>query len=352
MALPQPRAAVRRIPAYKPGGPQDGTEVKIHLASNENPLGPSPGALAAAAGALTRSAIYPDMAGRDLVAGLSSRTAIAPEQIVLGCGSGHLIKLLCEAYLESGTAVLVQDPTFSLYAQYAAAQGAEVLRVAYNAAPPAIPPNVRLIFLCSPHNPTGALLGAHDLQSWIDALPAECLLVLDEAYVHFAASPPDTLAHLMQGAPIAVLRTFSKAYGLAGMRIGALFAPVAVAQAVMAVREPFPLSGPALAAAVAALEDEAHVERSVRTARHGIATLLDRLPPLGLDPLPSEANFVLARLRDGQSADRLVASLSARGILIRSGSSFGLPQHVRISIGTHEQTAALLHELEGVVSHA
>ncbi len=352
--MPEPRPELAALGAYRPGRPE-GTAgaTLVNLAANENPWGPSPGvARRLLSLALHR---YPDMAGEQLLAQLADDWQLGPDELLLGTGSGHLIKCLAEAYVRPGDPVVVCDPTFSLYRADAQLMGGRV------AALPGSGHSVdfsglasfvrrtapRLVFACSPNNPTGDALDAAQVDALCDALPAGSLAVIDEAYVHFAESPADTLGYVRRGAPIAVLRTFSKAYGLAGMRLGVLAAPPGVIADVRRVREPFPASVPALAAAEAAAADKDHLARVIADTRAGRGDLMRELGARGFDVHPGHGNFVWARV-PGASAEGLVLALRREGVLVRDGAGFGVPSHVRVSVGTPAEIAALVQALDRI----
>lgn len=338
----EPRPEVLVLPPYRPGRPEGlpPSSPMVNLAANENAWGPSSAAAERMADVVLQR--YPDMAGQALLQRLSRSWGLCAQQVVLGTGSGHLIKLLAEAYLRPGDRVVTTFPTFSLYASDSRLMGAEVRAlpgdghgVDFSRLPQFVrEAQPRLVFACSPNNPTGDRMDAQTLAALLDAIAPDGLLVLDEAYVHFASDAPDALAHVRAGSPIAVLRTFSKVYGLAALRLGALAAPAEVASAVSRVREPFPASATALAAAEAAVDDAAHVADVVARTRRGRDTLTDGLGARGFPVRPSHGNFVWAQVPGHLPADGLVSLLRQEGVLVRSGSAFGATSHIRVSVGT------------------
>lgn len=341
-----PRPELSHLKSYRPGRPEGYVPQAdtVNLAANENAWGPSRrvSEVLADSGNLAR---YPDMTGLALLERLAPSWRVDIAQLMLGTGSGHLIKCLAETYLQSGDAVAILDPTFSLYGQAARLMGAEVrplpgngesIRfVDYAAWIAEVSP--RLVFLCNPNNPTGDMASDHDFQAIVEALPSQALLVVDEAYVEFARHPADSLSWVRRRAPVAVLRTFSKVYGLAALRLGVLIADAGLIELVGRVREPFPVSSLSIRAGLAALDDRDHVEHVIQNVADGRQHLQQQLQERGWTVNPSEANFVWARPPEPWSADRLVEALRDQGILIRAGSGFGQSSYVRITVGTpHE----------------
>ena len=347
-----PRPELSALPAYRPGRPAGlEDEALTNLAANENAWGPSPAAAASlAAVALHR---YPDMDGPHLLRSLAAAWELREDELVLGTGSGHLIKCLAEAFIRPGDLAITVHPTFSLYASSVALMGGRVShlpgdghQVDFRRLPElAGRLGPRLVFACSPNNPTGDTLDEATLDAMLAALPQDGLLVVDEAYVHFARRPPDALARVRQGERIAVLRTFSKAYGLAALRLGALLAPAAVVGAVRQVREPFPASALAIAAAGAAVLDTAHLERVCRDVASGRRELADALGARGFRVHRGEGNFVWAAVPQGSATD-LTLNLRRQGVLIRDGTGFGAPRHVRVTVGTTPEREALCRALD------
>ncbi|MDA8346822.1 MAG: histidinol-phosphate transaminase [Thermaerobacter sp.] len=350
----EPRPEIQQLPRYRPGRPEGtGSDPAVNLAANENAWGPSP----MVAGCLAELGLhrYPDMAGHQLQGKLSAEWGLASDQLMLGTGSGHLIKCLVEAYVRPGDRVVVTEPTFSLYGVDAQMMGGRVVplpgdghAVLFASLPDFVREvRPRLVFACSPNNPTGDAIDEGQLTELIRALPADGLAVVDEAYVHFADKPADALARVRSGEPIAVLRTFSKAYGLAGLRLGVLAAPPEVIAALLRVREPFPASLPALAAAEAALSDRTHLAQVLAATRGGRDRLERELAARGLRVHPGQGNFVWAQVERGSGAE-LVAALHREGILIRDGAGFGVPSHVRVTVGTPAEIDRLLAALDRI----
>jgi histidinol-phosphate aminotransferase len=356
LLLIEPRPEVQKLPRYSPGRGTTIDASVINLAANESAWGSSPRARAAWL-QWDDGARYPDMAGLMLKERLAARWGVPDARIILGTGSGHLIKCLAEAYLRPGDRVATLFPTFSLYAQGAALMGAQVRRTGGRGhqvhlselgdlvaaeAP-------RLVFLCSPNNPTGDLVPAAVLRRVLEVAGPDTLVVVDEAYRDFAEDGPELAAWLDEWPTLALLRTLSKAYGLAAHRVGALIADATVVDAVSRVREPFPVSGPALAAGAAAVDDEEHRRDVVAAVLEGRRRLQEALRERGWRVNPSQGNFVWTAPPAPWRAEALRDALLARGVLIRHGGSFGVADHVRITIGRPEEEQALLEAIDAVV---
>jgi len=354
---PLARPVLRGVPAYVSGrhepSPRGGQEPAVHLASNENPLGPSPRALQALQRAAADWARYPDDGCAALRQALAERLGVGPEWVLVGAGSTALLKLLAEAYLDPGQRVVYAWPTFPMYRVLARLQGAAEVTVPLDGqgrhdlrGMAEAAAGARLVMVCNPNNPTGTYVSEAELQAFLDRLPSDALVVVDEAYGEFArdAAPdyPDAVRWVREGRRVAVLRTFSKVYGLAGLRVGYLVAPPPVVEAVERVQEPFQVSAPAQQAALAALEDDAHVARTLRLVAEGRDRLQRAAARLGLRTLPSVANFVW--LDTARPAGTVAAELLRRGVRVRPGPEGAT--WVRVSVGTAEQLARFEAALE------
>jgi len=352
MSLPDPRPELWKLPRYQPGRT---AEVALAspaalLASNENAWGPSPAAVQAVTDAAALIHRYPDPGGEQLTARLAERFRLSPEQIVLGDGADQLIRLLALAYLSAGDAALIPRPSFQAYQLAIAVAGGVAVPVALDPdgavdsarMASAVSAATRLVFVCTPNNPTGPAVLAPALREMVVQLASRHVLtVVDEAYQEFV-DPADAfssaLALVRQNLPVVVLRTFSKAYGLAGLRIGWAAGPKAVIDALATVREPFSVNRVALAAAEAALGDTAHLERVVTATRRARRHFLDRAAHLGLIHFSSQSNFVTLRAGDA-GAD--VAGLFAQaGVMVRATEPFGLARHLRVTMGTDQDMEA------------
>lgn len=319
------------------------------LSGNENPLGPSPHALAALHGAARQLQRYPDKDGSALRARLAQRCGVAAAQIVLGNGASELIDLAARALLRAGDEMLLPVPAFPSYRSAAARAGATLVTVPMPAGQcdvealiGRIAAATRLVVLVTPHNPCGTMLAPRDLERLLAALPQQACLLLDEAYREFAeADGRPALASLFEGAQrLFVIRSLSKAYGLAGLRIGYGIADPAFAAQLNALRQPFNTGTLAQCAALAALDDDAHLARSVAHNRAGRDRIERGLAALGVEFTPSQANFVLFH-----AGPRGVDALAARGVLVKCMARFGLPGYARVSVGRDADNARFLTAL-------
>lgn len=360
----QPRRALRSLASYEPGRPIEevqrelGVTDVIKLASNENALGPSPKAVAAIREALGGVHRYPDANGTALRQKLAARLGVAIEQVVLGNGSDELFTLALRAYVEPGDEIVVAEPTFLIYRMAGQAAGAVVRSVPLKqfrydlpAMRRAITPKTRLVFIANPDNPTGTYVTAREVTAFLDGLTDDVLVVFDEAYVELAEVPefPQTIPLARAGRAVLVTRTFSKAYGLSGLRVGYGIAPAPIAAALQKVREPFNVNALAQVAAAAALDDDAHLEATRAYVRAGRQALAQALEALGLRAVPSAANFVLIEV--GAEARAVAQRLLAGGIIVREMSAWRLEGFLRITIGTPDEMARLIAALREIWNH-
>lgn len=319
----------------------------VKLASNENPLGPSPKAVEAVQRAAAKLNTYPDMTGRSLRAKIAAKFGVESDSVILGNGSDELIHLIGLLFLDGpGDQAIVCEPSFSRYDAVTELQDSALVRVPLrpdmsfdldNVAG-AVTPHTKLIFLANPNNPTGTIIPKDQLASFLSRLPNQVVTVLDEAYYEFADGDPEypnSVDLIKQGHQVIGLRTFSKAYGLAGIRIGYGFASMALSDAFNRARSPFNCNALALAAAEAALDDDAFIQRTLEINRRGIERLRVLCSELGYRTYTSHANFLLVDV--GRPADECCTELLHKGIIVRTGSIFGLETCLRISIGTEEE---------------
>lgn len=365
-AGPDVREALARLKPYSPGKPiwevqrEHGLERIVKLASNENPLGPSPLALEAIARSAAELHRYPDADIGGLRQALAAKHGVTPQHIIAGNGADELIKLVAEAYLEDGDEVIVPSPSFTEYEFTGLLMGAVIVQVplkpdfSYDADAilAAVTPRTKLVYVCTPNNPTGTYIPAPQLQRLLDELPAGVLPIVDAAYSHFAAAADysNGLELIRQGRTALMLQTFSKIYGLAGIRIGYAVSQPPVIDALLRVKEPFNVNALAQNAAIAALQDDAHVERTQLMNEAGRAFLTQRLSEQGFFCAPSESNFVLVRL--GPQAKELYEGLLRSGVIVRYAGIWGLPEYVRISVGTQEENERLLEALSALLNGA
>lgn len=351
-------------PRYQPGASEKeverafGVSGAVKLSSNENPLGPSPRAVLAAREGAARLHRYPEDAAEGLRHALARHHEVATEGVVLGNGSGELVSLLVRVFCTSATdEVLVADPSFALYAGEAEAHGARVVRVPLDSGfrfdvdglLRAAGEHTRVCFVCTPNNPTGTHLPAEELDRLVRGLPEHVVLVVDEAYADFVPveERPDGAAALEARSRMAVIRTFSKAHGLAGLRIGYMLATPGVAAGVQRLRLPFNVSSLAQGAALAALADLDHLVETRETVAAGREYLRRELEALGVQCWPSVGSFLLVDL--GCPADPVFRALCRQGVIVRR---LGDPQHLRISVGTREQNERLVAALRSALREA
>lgn len=349
------------IHPYQPGKPVEEVERElgipgaVKLASNENPFPPSEKVLAAIRGALGGLNRYPDGSGYYLRQALAKKHDVSAEAIVLGNGSNELIELLARTFVRPGEEVVIPQPSFVVYPSIVQAVGGTRVVVALKdhridlpRMRRAITTLTKMVFVANPNNPTGTIVTGEEVDKFLDKVPDHVIVVFDEAYYDFAEGPdfPDALGHLRHGKRVVVLRTFSKMAGLAGLRIGYAVADPDCAGLMNRIRQPFNVNTLAQVAALAALEDEAHVERGVGVVREGVRQLSAALDALGVKRVPSRANFIMVELPD---ATRAYEQLLKLGVIVRPLASFGLDRALRITVGTPEENARLIEGLRAVL---
>ena len=347
------REELRDLSPYPAAPPEWGA---VRLCSNENPLGPSPRALEALRRSLSLVHRYPDGSAGSLRQAIARRFGLTPRHVVLGNGSGEVLELAVRAVLRPGEEVVVSHPSFLLYRRLARAHGGREVVVPLRgfehdleALRGAISERTRLVVLDNPNNPTGTSLGRGELDPFVEELPPGVLLILDEAYAEYARRRdfPRSWEYVRRGLRVVVLRTFSKAYGLAGVRVGYGLAPPELAAQMDLLRQPFNVSLLAQEAALAALEDEDHLRRTQRLNASQMSLLEEGLREMGLRFVPSQANFLLVEV--GPEAERVRLALQERGILVRSMAAYDLPHHLRITVGLPEENRRLLAALREVL---
>jgi histidinol-phosphate aminotransferase len=352
---------IRGLPVYVPGKPIEEVEqeLKIHavkLASNENPLGPSPKAMEAARAALGESNRYPDGGTHLLRRTLAERHGVSEEEIFVGLGSSELIDLASRVLLRAGLQGLTSEGTYAPFSVVIRASGAELMLVpqkafAYDlrAMAKAITPQTGVIYLANPNNPTGTAFTSQELAEFLASVPDGVLVVLDEAYIHYATSVGlrDSVEAYRKRKNLLILRTFSKVYGLAGMRIGYAIGRPELLAAMNKLRTPFNTSGVAQAGALAALDDHEHVQRCIVTNDAERKRLTEGLKKLGLRPVESETNFVFMEV--GPEAKALSDELLHLGVIVRPLGWMGFPQAIRISVGTTDENDKCLEAMERVL---
>ncbi len=351
------KPAVVTQPVYEPGKPIEYVARElgldpatiIKLASNENPFGPSPRAVAAARRALAQAELYPDGGCFELRQKLARDRGLDPHHFVVGNGSNEIIELIGHALLGAGDEVVMGDPAFVVYKLVTLLFGARPVEVPLRqhrhdlpAIAAAITPRTKLVFVCSPNNPTGTANTEAELLGFARALPEHVVAVFDEAYADYVENAPDLRPLVREGRNVICLRTFSKIHGLASLRVGYGYAAPEIIAALNRVRQPFNVNAIAQAAAVAALEDTEFTSRCARDNRAGLVQLEAGFRRLGLECVPSVANFILVRVGDGHA---VFDALQRRGVIVRPVKSYGLPAWVRVTVGTREQNERLLREL-------
>ncbi len=356
------RPEIRSLQPYIPGKPVEelerelGISGAVKLASNENPLGPSPLAIAAMQAAVHSVNRYPDGGSYYLREALSTRFEMPFDQIAVGSGSNDLIDVLCRIHLGPGDEAIMSNPAFVMYAVAVNVSGGTLVRVPGKALfhdpeamLAAINDRTRLVYFSNPDNPTGTIVRRRQMDEYFRHVPPHITTILDEAYFEYVEDHeyPNGLDYLRLGHRVAVLRTFSKIYALAGLRVGYGFFPGDLAGLVHRVRLPFNVTSVAQAAARASLEDPEQVLRSRELVREGLALFQRELPAFGIELTPSWANFVLAKFRD--SAIDAGRSLERMGVIIRPMTSFGLSsQYARISIGSRLENERLIEALRRI----
>jgi histidinol-phosphate aminotransferase len=349
---------LRDLVSYEPGKPIEDVarelglkpEEIIKLASNENPLGPSPKALAAMREMLERSHFYPDGGGYYLREAIAAKMGLKRENVILGCGSNEIIEFIGKAFLNPGDEIIAARHAFVVYKLMATLFGATTIEVPdpgyahdLDAMLAAITPKTREVFIANPNNPTGTLLSQDEIDRFMEKVPDHVVVVFDEAYYEFLENPPDTLKFVREGRNVVVLRTFSKIQGLANLRIGYGLAKPELIDVLQKTRQPFNSNGIAQAGALAGLADEEHQRKTRELTIEEREAMQREFAAIGLEYVPSFANFILVRVGDGKA---VFQALLRKGIIVRDMNSYGLPEWIRVSIGTAEQNARFLAELK------
>jgi histidinol-phosphate aminotransferase len=351
------KAHIQHLPAYKPPRLLSGPATDlVKLSSNENPLGPSPHALAALQAALAQVHRYPDASSAALRQALAEHSGLSPAHVTCANGSDELILLLCLAFLEPGDEVVMAEGTFISYLLRTLELDARPVRVPLRAyahdlaaMAAALSPRTRIVFVCNPNNPTGTTSGSAEIATLLAAVPDDVLVVMDEAYVEFVTRPdyPDLLPQLRDGRPnLLLLRTFAKIYGLAGLRLGYGYGHPDLVAYLERARPTFNVNLLAQTAGIAALTDHEHVARSRAHAAASRASLTAGLRTLGLVPIPSETNFIAVPVGDDAAVSD---GLRRHGFTVTPLAGWGLPGLIRISFGTSEQNQSFLEALATVL---
>ncbi len=349
---------IANLPTYKPGKALEEVarelnlpiENLVKLASNENPLGPSPKSIAAAKKALEQIHLYPDGNAFHLRNVLAEKLNIDPEQLIFGNGSNEIIEFLAHALLKPGANIVVSQFCFAIYPIVARLAGADCVTVpAQNYGhnllkmAAAITPDTRIVFVANPNNPTGTLAPKSQLLELIENTPEDVLIVIDEAYYEYLNEPTNLLPLLKEKPNLLIMRTFSKIYGLAGLRVGYGIGHPPFVAALEKIRQPFNLNSVAQAAAIAAIEDAEHLIATRSNNSEGLKYLENNLKKLGIKTVPSFANFILAEVGNGIE---MFEKLQKRGIITRPMDGYKLPEWIRISVGSTEENIRCIEMIE------
>jgi histidinol-phosphate aminotransferase len=359
---------IRAISPYQPGKPipelaremnmQESAIIK--LASNENPLGTSPLALQAMTEALSQVALYPDGSGFDLKEALSKRYGVTSAQIVLGNGSNDVLELAARVFLKPGAAAIYSQHAFAVYPLVTQAVGASGISVrAHNyghdldAMLHAVTPETRIVFIANPNNPTGTLLPAGEVLRFLQRISSDVLVVLDEAYNEYlpGSVKADSVSWLQRFPNLLITRTFSKAYGMAGIRVGFGLAHEEVSGLMNRVRQPFNVNSIGLAGAVAALDDVEFVKRSYALNQAGMLQITTGLRQLGIEYIPSYGNFLSFKVPQKYSAKAVNESLLKQGVIVRPIGIYEMPQHLRVTVGLESENRKFLGSLETALAY-
>jgi histidinol-phosphate aminotransferase len=353
-----------KIKPYVSGKPVEevqreyGIDDSIKLASNENPLGPSPLAVAALHQVIDNLHRYPDAAGFELTQSIAQKYNIDPDTIVLGNGTDDIIALLAMVLLRPGDEVILPQPSFLFYEISIRSSGALPVWVPLRSFKTdlggmikKISPQTRMIFLNVPHNPTGAIISSRDFEGFMAAIPPQIVIVLDEAYIEFVKglNCVNSFDYLKSDKPIVGMRTFSKVYGLAGLRVGYGVMPPVLAQLLNRVRQPFNVNLLAQVAAAAALNDVHFLQKTVNLVHAELEFMYAALEKLGVSYLRSEANFFMVEVGEGRTADDIFVELLKQGVIVRSMTSYGYSRFIRVTIGKHEENVRFLEAFEKLI---
>ena len=353
---------ITRLTPYAPGKPIDEVQRElgltniIKLASNENPLGPSPKATAALTAAIQSVAVYPDGNAPALRASVAKLMDMPQDCFIFGNGSDEILHLLSSTFLQGPAETVQADPSFSMYELYAKQCNANVVKVPLvnythdlESMANAVTPQTHLIFIANPNNPTGTLVTKSAVDKFMDRIPPSVVVVFDEAYNEYVTHPekPDLRPYVREGRNVVILRTFSKAYGLAGLRVGYGMARPEIIGLLNRVRSPFNVNVLAQAAAAAAVSDREHIKQTVSLNTEGRLFLYEAFTKMGLDYVPSEANFVIVDVR--RDSREVFDALLRQGVIIRAGAGLGLPAHIRVTVGTRAQNERFIASLTRVL---
>jgi histidinol-phosphate aminotransferase len=355
--------ALKDLPVYQPGRPIEEVARElglppsdiIKLASNENPLGPSPAALKAMQNVLANINLYPDGNAFHLKQKLAAKLGVQPANVILGNGSNEIIEFVGHALMEPGVDVIVSQYCFAIYPLVAKIFSSNVITVPAKhhghdlaAMLKAITPKTRVVFVANPNNPTGTVVPKAELLQFANQIPAHVLLVLDEAYIEFLDDPADFVSEIRDGKRpnLLLMRTFSKIFGLAGLRLGYGIANPDLISTLEKVRQPFNINSIAQAGALAALEDVEHMRKTRENNSRGLRLYTEAFQKLGLEYVPSSGNFILVRVGDGQG---VFSALQKQGVIVRPMAGYQLGEWIRISVGTPQENERCLATLKSAL---
>jgi histidinol-phosphate aminotransferase len=353
---------IQRLKPYAPGKPLEelereyGIARSIKLASNENPIGPSPKAVKAIVAAVENLHRYPDAYSHDLRNSLAERLNVPANCIVLGNGSNEIIELLVRTFLRQGDEAIMPEPSFLMYEIMVQAGGGQPIGVALKdrvldlaGMASKISSRTRMIFVNNPNNPTGTIVSRDDFEAFLQKVPSEVLILVDEAYIEFVRDKtcPIGLDYLDGEKTVVTLRTFSKTYGLAGLRVGYGVMTESMAELVNRVRQPFNTNLLAQIGALAALDDGEFLEKTLATVRQGLDFLYEEVEKLGLQYFPSQTNFFLIDVKE--DAQNIFQQLLQQGVIVRAMTAYGYPQYIRVNAGLPEENQRFVEALRQVI---
>lgn len=356
--------SLKDLPTYQPGRPIEEVARElgmpaaqiIKLASNENPLGPSPAALAAMQHVLANINLYPDGNAFYLKHKLAEKLSVQPANLILGNGSNEIIEFIGHALMHPGVDVVVSEYCFAVYPLVTKLFGANLITVParnyghdLSSMLAAVTPQTRVLFVANPNNPTGTVVSKKELADFVSQIPPNVLLALDEAYIEFLDDPADFISEIRRGQKpnLLLMRTFSKIFGLAGLRLGYGIATPELVAGLEKVRQPFNINSIAQAGALAALDDAEHMRRTRDNNTRGLKFYTEAFQELGLEFIPSSGNFILVRVGEGQ---RVFEAMQKLGVIVRPMGGYQLPEWIRISIGTPEENKRCIVSLKKVVA--
>ncbi|MDO7905063.1 histidinol-phosphate transaminase [Paenibacillus sp. JX-17] len=357
----QPKSNIINLPVYQPGKPIEevkrelGLSEVVKLASNENPYGSSPAVHRAIQSELENISIYPDGSAADLTADVARHVGVNRDQVIFGCGSDEIIALITRAFFLPGDETIMADQTFSVYKSNADIEGAVSIEVPLKdgthdleAMLAAITDRTKVIWICNPNNPTGTIVNEAELSSFVSRVPKHVMVVIDEAYVEYVTDPsfPDSVRLLQDNENVVILRTFSKIYGLASLRIGYGLASASVISLINKVREPFNTSRFGQAAARAAIADQDYVRDCREKNAKGIVFLQEEFRAMGLFSFPAHGNFIMVDV--GRASREVFDELLQKGVIVRPGFS-KYPEYIRVTVGSEEQNRVFLSALKQVL---